>query len=151
MAVFTELEYTPTAAIAAIESLPAVLENRPGTEALNDCRSILLQDVSEHFSSKTGSDGTPWPARKNLKQTHPLLILSSLLFQSATGNAAGRIDRVTDRDLTFGVDKGMVPYAGVHQHGFGNIPQREYLWVSDEAEESCAEKVAEHVQRNLFG
>lgn len=137
--------------VAEMTALPTNLEREGFRDALAACRAVILQDVAQHFGDQLSGDGSRWPPRKD-KLTHPLLILSSLLFQSSVGNAAGKVDRLEDRELELGIDKTAVPYAGVHQFGYPkrNIPQRQYWWVSDDAIEECEGIIAEHLNDLLF-
>jgi len=121
------------------------------TAALQECAPLILKGIEEHFDESRTAAGEAWPARKDPGPTHPLLILEGTLKLAAT---LGQINEVIDgQTLKVGVDKDVVPYAGVHQFGFpeGNIAQREYLAMSDVTIGACGDVIAKHAVSQVEG
>lgn len=102
--------------------------------------------IRENFASESGPDGESWPARKARGDGHPLLQDTGALMQAATGGS-GNVTNVTARELSTGVDKGVVqggiPGAGAHQYGYGKIPARPYLGASEQRLDAAGEAIAD--------
>ena len=127
-------------------------ERPPAREALAQCREPLLAGVSDNFTRSQSPRGTPWPERKDNKP-HPLLNLSGDLLAAATQTGApGHVDHLDETSLTIGVDKGVIPYAGVHQFGYPekNIPQREYLGANKQTIQECGAIIGRELLPDLF-
>jgi phage gpG-like protein len=126
--------------IVDLGTLPGRLQDR-AAEALVDCEPIILEAVAENFARSRTAAGDPWPARKDPRPTHPLLILDGDLLRAATG---GDVRRVNRDSLELGVSKDTIIYAGVHQYGWpeGNVAQREYMAISNATVDQCVETIA---------
>ena len=129
-------------------------------EALKKCEPKIIENIIENFSQQSTPDGIAWPERKKIGDGHPLFVEtqtegSGSLFGAATGQAGGHVSRVEGNTLLVGVDKsggiGGIPGAGVHNYGNPekNIPQREFLAISEATEDECAELILEHCAQAL--
>lgn len=120
--------------------------------ALRECYPIVQRDIEDHFDAAEGSNGT-WPLHSPVTIArygpHPLLILTGALAAAATGTGTGHVVQFDTSEMTYGVERGVIPYAGIHQDGGGNIPQREYLWFSEEAVGECTGVVMSHAMAML--
>lgn len=125
-------------------------------QALLQCAPIVDKAILDNFAREASPDGDSWPARKEAGDGHPLLVEvgtegSGSLMSAATGLGGGHISRVEGNSLLTGVDKsggvGGIPGAGVHNYGFAekNIPQREFLGLSDVFAEEVAAMLAEEL------
>jgi phage gpG-like protein len=119
------------------------------TKPLLQSAVVMREAVSSNFDYRSGPDGMAWPERKDNKP-HPLLEETGALRAAATEDGAGHIERIEGNELQFGVSpsgssEGGIPGAGVHNFGYPekNIPQREFLGVSEEHEEAIGEIFAD--------
>jgi phage gpG-like protein len=137
---------------AHVKSVGDRLEHSSANEALADCRLPLIENVARNFASASSPDGTAWPPRKDNKK-HPLLRLSLVLMNAATGSGAGHVDKIGERSLSLGVSKAAIPYAGVHQYGYAlkNIPRRSYLGASVETLKHLAGIIGRKMLPKIFG
>lgn len=114
---------------------------------------ILRTGFARNFQQQVDSRGGGWPARQDT-DPHPLLIETEgpgagALLAAATGEGPGAVEQVADRALAVGVDKGIdlggIPGAAVHNFGYptGHIPQREYLYASEDTLDACCESLAD--------
>ena len=143
--------------------------------AMDECHKHLVQGIASMFDGKHGPDGDPWPARREVKKTHPLLNESGALRAAATGGA-GHVKEIYPRDLVVGVSKqstGSLAGAAIHQYGgtieprnkpflvfqlngelvFAKkvtIPARPYLGATLEAIDACRETISEAIKRDVF-
>jgi phage gpG-like protein len=127
------------------------LDNEPMPVPMGECIQPLLDAFRENFDTSSDADRSPWPARKNPKPTHPLLILTGALEESATmDQGAGHVSRVMDREMELGTD---LIYAATHQFGdeSRNIAQREFLAISEETADGLVEVIAREVEHQLIG
>ena len=137
-----------------IADIEAAADGLPGdlSEALKTCDDLILAGIEENFENSQSADGEGWPARKDPKLTHPLLILEGDLKAYATGG--GDVEITADelvRTLPPGASG--TSLAGVRRHEFGDeeimgfdgILPRPYFGVSDETAEKCADVVADAV------
>jgi phage gpG-like protein len=140
--------------MAEMDGLASEME-RTIPEVLEECEHFVAEGVLENFANQQSPDGSAWPARKNIGDGHPLLFETGSLYDAATGGGAGHIGRVEDNTLIFGVDKsggsGGIPGAGVHNFGFKNIPQREFLGMPEEQEDQCGEFIADEFLKVISG
>lgn len=113
---------------------------------------LALEGIKDNFDNQRAADGAAWPPRKEAGDGHPLLILTTLLIQSAVGNAPGALTYIEDRSLAFGVDADVVPYAWVHEAGWEekNIPARPYMTVPEANLDNFGEALADHLLGELF-
>ena len=118
---------------------------------------IIREGFAENFTAAVGSEGGAWPARKPPRygkdDGHPLLQDTLALFEATQGGAGG-VAEVAGRDLSVGVDTGVkqggIPGAAVHNFGYGPIPQREFLYASDDTLDRASAALAEGAFTVLF-
>ena len=119
--------------------------------AMLDCAKPLRDAFARNFANSGNSETGGWPPRKpNPKDDgHPLLIDTGALQAAATGTGPGAVAQATANELLVGVDKdvnlGGIPGAGVHNYGFENIPQREFLVPDTQSLDECDEICADHL------
>lgn len=122
--------------------------------ALRECVPIVQEDIAQHFADKIDSEGQGWPAHSPATVArygaHPLLVLSGALLAAAAHNGFGSFVFVGSDLMRVGVNKGRIPYAGVHQYGHGKIPQREYMYLSDEAIRACSSVIVAYAAHEVF-
>ena len=138
-----------------LKKLEQRIESASFAEVLRkDVLPLAIAAVAANFERATSPDGASWPARKVAGDGHPLLDELGALKAAATGTGPGYVERVTDRELVLGVDKsvdlGGIPGAGVHNFGFRNIPQREFLGAADDHLEKLDQAIADGVEAILF-
>lgn len=152
---FSQSEYEPEAFIKELEALADYLENGSFEEPLRECYPIVQADIQDHFDAREGPDSI-WPphAESTIRRygVHPLLILSGQLVAAAIGEGTGHFVEYSEREMRYGVSKEIIVYAG-HDHGFPdrNIPQREYMWISDTAREQCYGIINQWIADKLIG
>lgn len=116
-----------------------------------DVKDIIRQGIMDNFAKEQTADGVAWPPRKRIGDGHPLLQDTLALRNAAIGEGPGTVERLVDGcELQLGVEKidlGGLPGAAVHQYGYSkkNIPQREYLAMSEETIEETMEAAADHL------
>ncbi len=116
---------------------------------------ILRAGFARNFQQQVDSQGGGWPARQD-NEPHPLLNETGSLLDAAAGDGPGAVDQVEDRALAVGVDKGTdlggIPGAAVHNFGFPpmHIPQREYLYASEDTLDECCESLADGAYTIVF-
>jgi len=115
-------------------------------DAIVECVDLVHQSIRDNFTSSAAADGSDWVKRKIEGDGHPLLMDTGALLQAATGGGAGTVARVSDRELEWGVDLGVIPYARAHNLGYpeNNLPQREFLAVKEEHKAECDARIADH-------
>ena len=100
---------------------------------------FMRQDVLRHFDEKKGSKSS-WPSvskpyalikAKKGKDPSNILQFSGRLKQSISEFA-----RASEEEASVGTN---LRYAFKHQFGSGNSPQREFLWLSSDANEKIIE------------
>lgn len=123
---------------------------------LTQCLDILGGGFEVNFHRAEDSRGGAWPARKDNKP-HPLLQETGALLGATQKGGAGNISQVEDRQLATGVDKsvdlGGIPGAAVSNFGYPprNIPQREYLYATEDVLLQCQDVIANAVLTSCFG
>jgi len=133
----------------------ARLEQASLAEPLRACLPLLRAGFGQNIKRQQDSMGGAWPDRNDDKP-HPLLRETGALWAAVAGNGPGSSDEVAPRELTIIVDKsidlGGLPGAAVHNFGYpaGNVPQREYLYASEETLDRCGEALAEGVLAMVF-
>ena len=100
---------------------------------------FMRQDVLKHFDQKKGSNGS-WPPVsqkyaliKSKKGRDPGNVLQ---FSARLKQSISEIGQATEDEASIGTN---LPYAPTHQFGRGNIPQREFLWLSSDAKDKIVE------------
>ena len=100
---------------------------------------FMRQDVLKHFEEKKGSK-SKWPevSKKYAliksgqgKDPSNLLQFSGRLRQSIS-----ELGKATEDEASVGTN---IIYGATHQFGRGNIPQREFLWLSSDAKDKIVE------------
>lgn len=104
---------------------------------------IMLRDIQKHFQEKKGSGG-PWPPvskpyalwkSKQGKSPENILVFSGELRKSIVG-------RATNNEASVGTN---IEYASRHQFGEGNLPKREFLWLSENARNQIMNELSKHI------
>jgi len=134
---------------ADLEAVGSVLDAGSFAEELRGpVRGVVYAGIGENFASSRSADGQAWPARQVLGDGHPLLIQSGQLLEAATGQGAGSIVEVSDRELVVGVE---LVHAPTHQFGRAkaNIPARPYLGVSEDKLDTIGDMLSEHGEKLL--
>lgn len=108
---------------------------------------LTKEQVRIGFESGRAPDGSKWPALKHPRppghnQNNKPLIDTETLMNSVTVDHEEHVEGVTDEALTLGT---YVEYAGVHQEGSGNIPQRKFLGFNNKVMDHATEAVADDV------
>ena len=101
------------------------------TEFLERCKVPVAEMFTEIFSTAVDSTGNGWaphaPSTIAAHGPHPLLILTSALYQSLTDGNAHHYEMVSDNSLEWGTT---VVYAGTQNYGNRNIPAREFMYIN---------------------
>lgn len=63
-------------------------------------------------------------------------------MQSVISNGSGHIETVTQESTLFGTS---VFYAAFHQEGTGTIPARPFIGISEDLQDSAADKLGDHI------
>jgi len=136
--------------------MAADLRDNPLTNTLEAVGELIQQGIAANFYKAEGPDGTRWAARKD-DLPHPELIDTGALFAAATGEHTASILRVQHgRTLEVGLDKsvddGGIKGAAVHNFGYPprKIPQREWLYATDDVLDEAARLIAERGITELF-
>lgn len=121
----------------------------------DDLENIVRMGVDDNFANEATADGSAWPKRKRQGDGHPILTDTGALRAGATEKGAtGSVSRLGGETLEIGVDAlqggpGGLPGARVHNFGYPekNIPQREYMAVSDSVVDFLEERTADEVMK----
>lgn len=134
-----------------LDVLDRVAQRDSHDDVLAEVRVHVEAGIIDNFRASRGPDGTGWPPRKMTGDGHPLLIDTQALVGAAGGNAGGHVARIADRTLDVGVDLAAVPYARVHNRGWRerNIPQREFLGVTEQIEQQIEELIADRLLEKM--
>lgn len=127
-----------------------------------DAVPLIESNVTSNFDNEATAGGSPWPPRKDPSLTHPILNISGRLKAAATGMGSEHIEQINNNELVYGVRGGNegIPYARRHQLGdipgsrdaLGramNIPQREYMAISEDTINELGDMLAEVVAEAL--
>lgn len=118
-----------------------------------------FKDIDDHFRQESGPSG-PWPKRSTFTDMYYDLIAAGKR-QPPKGTAAGAYSSSNKLlQLTGALRKSILPanittksknsivvfsnissYSGIHDTGGGRIPQREFMWLSDNAKEKMGEYI----------
>ena len=130
------------------------------TEPLKESRGLIIADTRNNFITESDPDGELWTPlnplyaieKQKMVQTmarpyfpgfEGILILSGALFTSVTGGETEHtIDTMNYRSLELGTT---LPYAVFHQYGFGRIPARPFMGISQDLGDRIANLFANHV------
>ncbi len=105
---------------------------------LDSCLEVVRDDINSHFAQQVSGDGSPWPATKSGKAA----LAGTVVQRLATGGAAGHVEEVTKKALTFGSSD---PISLVHELGNSTTPARPHMGVGGQAVEKCTDIVADHL------
>ena len=100
---------------------------------------FMRQDILRHFDEKKGSKGSwqsvskPYALYKSKKGKNPSNILQ---FSGQLRQSISEFQRASEDEASIGTNK---VYGPTHQYGRGNIPQREFLWLSVDAKDKIIE------------
>jgi|GEM_PF-3595793 len=129
-------------------------------ESLGAVGIVIQEGLARNISRQADSLGGQWPDRVGeTDMPHPMLIETGALQGAATGTGPGSIRRVVQgRAVEVGVDKsvklGGIPGAAVHNfgHDFGafTVPQREWLYATDETIQEAKRVFAKSAKSELF-
>ena len=109
--------------------------------------------IGLNFADSASPSGQAWPARKDPRPNHPLLIKSGALLKAALGEGAGGKTRTGARDVELVIDKsvdeGGIPGAAVHNFGYPakNIAQREFFAPKESVLPSIDETVMDALDK----
>ncbi len=148
----------PTAYAAAdmpeeMAKLARKLADGPYTPVLAAIKPVARQAFRDNFTSSANPDDQDWLPRKHPGDGHPLLIETGAMLQAATGGGAGGIEEIGTHDLTLGVDGGTIPYGAAQNYGLPrrNLPQREYMGMSEQKIDEADDLLADFVLTELIG
>jgi phage gpG-like protein len=137
-----------------LDRLTRELETAPLEGPLREMLPSLRGGFLDNFNNACGADGATWPARKREGDGHPLLVDTSALLQAVMGGGSN-VTIIAARELQTGVDQsgtdGGVPFAGLHNAGGGNMPQREFLYASEDTLDRMVGVFADEVLKTIFG
>lgn len=153
-----------------LDRLAASLESAPLEGPLAAMVPALQEGFLRNFAAQVGSEGCVWPSRRDQWERgaagprssytgggHELLNDTGALLGATQQGGGGNVFIVAARELAMGVDKGVqdggIPGAAVHNFGYParNIPQREYLYASEETLDRMAEVFADELLITIFG
>ncbi len=137
---------------AELDDVARRIDNEPADVALEQCRNLILCDITDNFDKSTSPDGTAWPPRQLAGDGHPLLIETRALIDAATGKGAGSMSEIDGRELQLGIDGSIIPYAATHNFGdpVRNIPQREFIGAKEETLKECGDLIADDLLNRFW-
>lgn len=95
-----------------------------------EAKLIIFQDVMRHFQKQEGPDGKWKPLKLATLKRRRQAGRGAKILQD-TGRLKNSISGIaSSRGAEVGTN---MVYARTHQKGRGNIPQRQFLWLSKEA------------------
>ncbi len=125
-------------------------------EIFSVVEGLILDNIDSNFHQQQTASGEPWPphapATVARYGVHPLLILEGHLQEAALGGANSVREIRDGNTLVLGVDADQIEYAHVQNDGSldGRIPQREYMAISEDTAQQCAEVAAELGQEHFL-
>lgn len=148
-------ELTPDQIWMDLQGIADRLEIAPLVEELETVQEAFHDGVRDNFVFAQDAMGNGWPSRKDEGDGHPLLQENGDLLVAATGGPRSIVE-IVGRELSIGLDasgKG-ISTAGAAVHNFGyperNIPQREYLYASEETADNMVEVFADAATERIF-
>lgn len=135
-----------------MDEIIARVESFDATPVWPTIEQVILVGVGDNFAAMKGSDGSPWPPRKDNAE-HPLLRLTKAMYGAATTpGAAGHITAATAQALKTGIDIGAIRYARAQNLGFpqNNLPPREFMYIGDEVLGNIQVLLWDEAARQLF-
>jgi hypothetical protein len=147
---------TPAQAIADARSLAKILRGASLAAPLKKCKEIVRGSIKGNFDSATAPDGGAWPKRKPWPgdDGHPLLDDTGFLKAAALGLGPGGFDEIEQRSMSIGidtsVDQGGIPFADVHDHGIGRMPERHFFAATELALDECGEVIGDGMHEKLL-
>lgn len=112
-------------------------------------QAYAFQDIIQHFSDESGPNGK-WPDWSPATQKayaakgwsgNKILQATGRLRQSLLPGRGGIRKEGSDAVRLFT----NIVYGARHNYGGGGIPQREFMWISDAAQEKMASTVAQMI------
>lgn len=139
---------------AELKAMLTRLQEQSLQGPLGELVPVIQSGFEENFAAAVDSSGSSWPPRKD-DEPHSLLNETGALLAAVThGGAPGNVTSVGDRELVLGVDKGVemggIPGAGVHNFGYGRVPQREFLYASEQTLDRALEVFADGAVKEIF-
>lgn len=113
----------------------------------------VLQELhQEHFVNQSAPQGEKWPALHPMtiaKKGHSVILIetSDLVASLSDPTHHYAVRQYENQQLTFGTRR---PYAGRHQEGSGNIPQREHVGLGDSQLSFVQEVMADTAVELMF-
>jgi len=157
-----------------VENRLAIINSGNVGRALSKIHELGRKDTEQAFETATSPDGESWPPRKINKwpdgtlKTHPLLRLWEALQMAATGDgSSGHIASIESRSLAFGVNMSQqrinysgrldptakegqtLIYARAQQKGYGNLPARPYLGLTERSKQLGASLIMDELDTQL--
>lgn len=117
------------------------------SDILSKWNDDLASALGEGFLDSQSSGGIAWAPPKHPRPpghnpgTRPLIDTGKLM-QSVISNSSGHIETVTQDSTLLGTS---VFYAAFHQYGTGTIPARPFIGISEDLQDSAAEKLGDHI------
>lgn len=148
-----DLETVRDEPVAMVEKL----RDADWSPLLLEIQADLEADHAENIRTATSPDGTPMPelaASTIARKGHATILVETgaLADSLSQDNAAFAIRQIIDdgdtKGLIFGTSR---PFAAVHQHGGGRIPQRKFLGFSEERKEAIKQQVLGYAAGILMG
>lgn len=103
----------------------------------------MREDVLNHFRDAKGSEGkwkdlkpATWKAK--LKKGHNNILMNTGTLRMRNVPEAGKDYAMVWNDLS---------YAGIHQNGTKNVPQRDFLWLSSSMLNKILKLMANYIVR----
>lgn len=113
--------------------------------------AIVFRDVIQHFEQEAGPNGGWKPWSNVYKEQLKAEGKSGNRILQFTGRLRNTIKPSSYRTSSDGVvwyNNAKVngfPYAWAHDEGSGNLPQREFMWLSDKAVEDMSEQTLKFI------
>ena len=123
----------------------------------NDAIDIVKERTNAIFSAK-GSNVEKWPKRKPLSASTEKARLNRRWYYKNSPNSPSTLRRTgrLQTDITTTVNDRYwslefnAPYAWYHQSGWGKLPKRPTLDLSNETNDKLVKKLQEKIQRDIW-
>lgn len=112
----------------------------------------VLQEMERgFFASSAGPDGAPWAPNRPYtvkKKGHGIILRETYeLEASLIGVSKTSIRNIGTNNIEFGTNRA---WSWKHQEGFGKIPQRMFLGMTDDATDEVVDIVADAAVQMMF-
>lgn len=111
---------------------------------------IVFKDFDDHFLRAQGPEGA-WAPRTRSYPWPILIKTGKLQYAAGTQHGAGNISRFVSGKAEFGLDVGVVNYAGFHEYGTSRMPARPWCWLSSDAEDEAAKRLLDALYELFIG